>query len=292
MIFTKKYFTSMNNIYLLMPLYNDWASINVLLKEIKELNLLNLTLKILIVNDNSSKKNNINFTKNNFYKYIEIINLKKNFGHDRAIVAGLYYLIKKKNFNSVITMDSDGEDDPKYLKNIINLYKKNPDKIIICKRKGRNENILFKTFYYSHLLIIFIFTFKWLNYGAYNCLPKKQVLQLLNSKTIWGNYSASIAKLGLNNIYLNTNRSRRYFYPSKTSFIKLLLHSLTIMNVFKKNFILFYFIYSFGLFFFIKKKIAILVLIFPFILMFLIFFLLSLRENKDWKKIIFKNIFF
>ena len=96
MIFTKKYFTSMNNIYLLMPLYNDWASINVLLKEIKELNLLNLTLKILIVNDNSSKKNNINFTKNNFYKYIEIINLKKNFGHDRAIVAGLYYLIKKK----------------------------------------------------------------------------------------------------------------------------------------------------------------------------------------------------
>jgi hypothetical protein len=276
-----------------MPLYNDWESLNILLKKIKEINLLNVKLKILIVNDNSSKKNKINFKKDIFFKSIKIINLKKNFGHDRAIVAGLYYLIKKKNFNSVITMDSDGEDDPKYLKNIINLYKKNPDKIIICKRKGRNENILFKTFYYSHLLIIFIFTFKWLNYGAYNCLPKKQVLQLLNSKTIWGNYSASIAKLDLNNIYLNTNRSSRYVYPSKTSFKKLLLHSLTIMNVFKKNFMLSYFIYSFiFLFFLSKSQITILIVLFFFILMSLTFFLLSFRENSKWKKIISKNISF
>jgi hypothetical protein len=277
-----------------MPLYNDWESLNILLKKIKKLNILNVKLKILIVNDNSNKKNKIDYKKDKFLKYIKIINLKKNFGHDRAIVAGLYYLIKKNIlFNCVITMDSDGEDDPKYLSNIINLYKKNPDKMIICKRKRRNENIFFKTFYYIHLLIIFIFTFKWLNYGAYNCLPRKKVFQLLNSKTIWGNYSASIAKLDLNNIYLNTNRSTRYIYPSKTSFQKLSLHSLTIMNVFKKNFITFYFIYSFGLLiFFSKLKVTILILIFFFIIMFLTFFLLSFRENKNWKNIIFKNISF
>ena len=277
-----------------MPLYNDWESLNILLKKIKKLNILNVKLKILIVNDNSNKKNKINYKKDKFSKYIKIINLKKNFGHDRAIVVGLYYLIKKNIlFNCVITMDSDGEDDPKYLSNIINLYKKNPDKIIICKRKSRHENIFFKTFYYIHLSIIFIFTFKWLNYGAYNCLPRKKVFQLLNSKTIWGNYSASIAKLDLNNIYLNTNRSTRYIYPSKTSFQKLSLHSLTIMNVFKKNFIIFYFIYSFGLLiFFSKLKFTIFILIFFFIIMFLTFFLLSFRENKNWKNIIFKNISF
>ena len=277
-----------------MPLYNDWESLNILLKKIKEINLLNVKLKILIVNDNSSKKNKINFKKDIFFKSIKIINLKKNFGHDRAIVAGLYYLIKKNIlFNCVITMDSDGEDDPKYLSNIISLYKRKSDKIILCKRKSRNQNIFFKTFYYSHLSIIFIFAFKWLNYGAYNCLPKKKVFQLLNSKTIWGNYSASIAKLDLNNIYLNTNRSSRYVYPSKTSFKKLLLHSLTIMNVFKKNFMLSYFIYSFiFLFFFSKSQITILIVLFFFILMSLTFFLLSFRENSKWKKIISKNISF
>jgi hypothetical protein len=282
----------MNNIFLLFPLYNDWISLNILLNKIKKLKL--SKIKILIVNDNSDNKNVINYKKDNFFKSIKIINLKKNFGHDRAIVAGLYYLIKKNIiFDCIITMDSDGEDDPKYLSNIIQLHKRNPDKIILCKRQGRNEGIIFKSFYYIHLLIIFFFTFRWLNFGAYNCLPREKIYQLLNSKTIWGNYSASIAKLNLNNIYLNTNRANRYFYPSKTSFKKLVLHSLSIMSVFKKEFILFYFFYSLSFIFVVNKlNISAFILIFIFIIISIIFFLLNFRENKKWKKIIFKNISF
>ena len=62
----------MEKLIILIPVYNDWKSLNLLIKKINfELNKKNLDSEILIINDNSS-------LRNNFLKK-KIIENKKNY---------------------------------------------------------------------------------------------------------------------------------------------------------------------------------------------------------------------
>ena len=80
--------------FLLIPVFNDWKSLNKLIIK------LNTTLKIdkkikneiLIINDNSSEKINLNLKKLRSISKIKIISLKENLGSQKAIAIGLSYL--------------------------------------------------------------------------------------------------------------------------------------------------------------------------------------------------------
>ena len=96
---------------ILLPLYNDWRSCNLLIKKINEkLENTKLKAKIIILNDASTQKININ--KKNLKKIskIKVITSNINLGSQKIISVGLHFLKKIKN-ETVIVMDSDGEDD-------------------------------------------------------------------------------------------------------------------------------------------------------------------------------------
>ena len=223
-------------IYILIPLYNDWISLNRLLKNInKNTKNKNINFHILIVNDCSTqKKVTFKYRLNNI-KSVKILNLKFNLGHDRAIAVGLKYLDKNKKFDYVITMDSDGEDNPKYLKSFIKKIKNIQNLTIVSRRKKRSVSPVFSVLYLFHLSILFLFVGKWINFGGYNCLSKSIVKKLVKQKTLWGNYSATIFSIDKHLLFLDTDRSKRYHGPSQMNYYKLILHSLSILAVFKKN---------------------------------------------------------
>ena len=61
-------YNDMRRITLLLPVFNDWESLKVLLNQIeKSLNNTNLELSILIINDNSTEKCNLDLSKNTFF---------------------------------------------------------------------------------------------------------------------------------------------------------------------------------------------------------------------------------
>ena len=66
------------NIYtIVLPTYNDWKSLSILLIQIeKYLKNTKNTYKILIIDDNSSEKNKYRLNKNKFFKEIKILRLK------------------------------------------------------------------------------------------------------------------------------------------------------------------------------------------------------------------------
>jgi len=73
---------------ILIPVYNDWKSLNKLLYEISQSfkNNNSFLTEILIVNDKSTEKINIdnkNFTN---LKKIEVINLKRNLGSQNQLL--------------------------------------------------------------------------------------------------------------------------------------------------------------------------------------------------------------
>ena len=279
-------------IYVLIPVYNDWLSLSKLLRAIDKMIKKN-NINILIINDCSTEKNKNSKHQFKNIKSVKVINLKRNVGHDRAIAVGLNILYKKKLFDYVITMDSDGEDNPKDIKSFIEKINEDKNVIIVAKRIKRSENLVFSILYFLHLVILFIFVGKWINFGGYNCLSKLAVKNLLKEKTIWGNYPATIAISKSKIKFLNTHRSKRYYGPSQMTYFKLFLHSLSILAVFKKK--IFYKVaVLISVNFLIILLYNNLILYIPAIVL-LIFILLilimSIRENISWRHQVTKNIF-
>ena len=84
-----------------------------------------------------------------------------------------------------------------------------------------------------HKIITYIFTGKKINFGNYSCLTKKDVEQISSKASLWSSYSGTVKKYIKNLNEINSTRGLRYFGPSKMSLFNLILHSFSIIAVFK-----------------------------------------------------------
>ena len=224
----------MKKIIFLIPVYNDWEPLTKLLSEIdliiKDIN--DYRFQCIIINDHSS----INFpeiTKPKNFEYIKIINMKTNRGHARCIAVGLRYIKQTEECDYTIIMDSDGEDRPVEIKELIKKIRSNPKNSVVAKRIKRSEGIIFQTLYHIHKLTTYIFTGKKINFGNYTCLTMKDIQMLSNKETLWSSYSGTLKKNISYYEEINSIRGKRYSGPSKMSLINLIIHSLSINAVFK-----------------------------------------------------------
>ena len=191
-----------------------------------------ISFECLIVNDASTSQiPEIN--KPSKFERMEILNMKENRGHARCNAFGLRYIFQNKKFDYLIVMDGDGEDRPVEIKSLINMINENPSKSVVAKRVKRSEGPFFQSLYQLHKLITFIFTGKKINFGNYSILTKNDVEKLYSKASLWSSFSGSVKKniKFLNEI--NSIRGLRYFGPSKMSLFKLIIHSLSIIAVFK-----------------------------------------------------------
>ncbi len=224
----------MKKIILLMPVYNDWESLIKLLDEINIVikNIRNYEFSCIIVNDSSSiERPKIEKPEN--FNYLKVINMKENKGHARCNAFGLKYINSNKQFDYVIIMDSDGEDRPVEIKDFIQKIAQEPEKSVVAKRIKRSEGPLFQSLYQMHKLIVFISTGRNINFGNYSCLTKKDVGIITNKASLWSSFSGSVKKNLTNLNEISSIRGLRYFGPSKMSLFNLVLHSFSIIAVFK-----------------------------------------------------------
>ena len=272
----------MKKFIILFPVYNDWDSLWKLCEEINaEVKNLDADFSFLFINDASTEKK-INFPKNlNKINSIKVINMKKNHLSGRCIAIGLQHIIKKENFDYVIVMDSDGEDKPEYILDIFKKISNFPNNTILATRFRRNENIIYKFLYEFHKIITLVFTGNLIKFGNFVCLPKNHVNKLISEGSLWNSFSGTITKILKDKISIKTDRGKRYYGPSKTSYFKLIHHSFTIMSVFYKTIFLRSFIISIIYFFFIYESITLIKLI-PLFLLFVfmsIILIVSRRES-------------
>ena len=281
-------------IKVLIPLYNDWQSLLKLLGNIDyQFNDKDNNISVVIVNDGSTEGAPNSFPSYSKINSIKIINLKENVGHARSIATGLKFILENDDFNYIIPMDSDGEDKPDEIKDLIKKIEPQSDLPIVCERVKRSEGIFFKFCYFLHKLITFTFTGRSIRFGNFTCLPKEVVKSMTNEKATWSSFSGALSKISKIKIGIPSERGTRYFGPSKMSFNNLILHSLAIMAVFKINVlirsILFFFIYLF----LIYEKISVITLI-PILLIIifnLLIILISKRENLENYRNSNQNIF-
>ena len=224
----------MKKVIILIPVYNDWESLNKLLSKINEniKSFSDINFECLIVNDASTIQPSELIKPSNFWS-LELLNMKENRGHARCNAFGVRYVFQNKEFDNLILMDGDGEDRPVEIKSLVKKIKENPNVSVVAKRVKRSEGPFFQSLYHLHKLITFIFTGKIINFGNYSILTKSDVEKLHSKPNLWSSYSGSVKKnlKSLNEI--NSIRGLRYFGPSQMSFLKLIIHSLSIIAVFK-----------------------------------------------------------
>ena len=226
-------------IKLLIPVYNDWKSLFKVIDEIDNLDLhKEFKISVIIVND-ASNHDLPDFQKNlENIDSIKILNMIKNQGHTRSIAAGLKYIFEKEDFDYVIPMDGDGEDRPEEIKLFLDQVRNFKGKTFVGERVKRSEKMIFKICYQLHKLITLVFTGKSIKFGNYTCLPKSTVEKLVNEKATWNSFSGSLTKVSEILTPIPSHRGARYFGPSQMSFINLIKHSLSIISVFRKTFLI------------------------------------------------------
>ena len=280
-------------VVILIPVYNDWQSVSKLLDEINNLSVSSeFQISAIIVNDASNhdrQEENKNLENINS---IKILNMKTNQGHARCIATGLKYINEKEDFDYVIPMDGDGEDRPEEIIEFLNKIKISNNEPIVAERVKRSENLIFKICYQVHKLITLTFTGKYIKFGNFTCLPKTTVQKLINEKSTWNSYSGSLKKVENNLLSVPSTRGTRYFGPSKMSFYNLIKHSLSIISVFRKTFLIRSALFIILYILFIKSNASIITAI-PLIFLLIAVYAISnlaLRENMEEFDNSLKNI--
>ena len=271
-------------IKILIPLFNDWQSTSKLIDEINQLQAIsNFEISIVIIND-ASNHDRLNEEKSlENIKSIKILNMKKNQGHARCIATGLKYIYEKEDFDFVIPMDGDGEDRPEEIDEFIKQIENANGRPIVGIRVRRSEGLLFQICYKIHKLITYTFTGKSIKFGNFTCLPKTTVKKMINEKSTWNSFSGSLSKIEDNLFSIPSVRGTRYFGPSKMSFYNLIKHSLSIISVFRKTFLILSALFIILYILFIKSNASIITSI-PLVFLLIAVYAVSnlaLRENMD-----------
>ena len=279
---TKDYYIM--KIKVLIPVYNDWQSVFKLIEEINNLSITsNFQISIIIVNDASNHDRLDEEKEFKNIQSIKILNMKKNQGHSRCIATGLKYIFEKEDFDYVIPMDGDGEDRPIEIKEFLAQIQSPNEQSVVGERVKRSENLIFKVCYQLHKLLTVTFTGKSIKFGNFTCLSKTTVKKMVNEKATWNSFSGSLRKIEDKLTTIPSTRGIRYFGPSKMSFYNLIKHSLSIISVFRKTFLIRSALFVILYILLIKSNASIITAIPLFFLFIAVYIIsnLSLRENME-----------
>ena len=132
-------------------------------------------------------------------------------------------------------------------------------------------------------VITLTFTGKSIKFGNFTCLSKDTVKKMVNEKATWNSFSGSLTKVERDLISIPSTRGTRYFGPSKMSFYNLIKHSLSIISVFRKTFLIRSALFIILYILFIKNNASVITAI-PLVFLLVAVYSISnlaLRENMD-----------
>ena len=225
---------STKKIICITPVYNDWESYTILTANIEKLLQKNsdYAIQMLVVNDGSNDA--FDATRNTSNLPIEMLDLKVNVGHQRAIAIGVQYVNDiKKEVDYVVVLDSDGEDKPEDIFKLIQKCEANNDNtVVFAQRNKRHESLTFRTGYFFYKIVFYWLTGQKFTFGNFSCIPNKMLKKIALQENLWNHYSGSIIQSKTRYDQLLLDRGKRYAGTSKMNFTNLVLHGLSSISVY------------------------------------------------------------
>lgn len=223
---------------ILLPVFNDWEAVSLLLRHLDDVvQTCGIKANVLIIDDASARAAAEALAPPSVRALgkIDVLRLRRNLGHQRAIAVGLAYIADKIACEGVILMDSDGEDNPADIPRLLAKYREEGrDKIIFAERARRSETRLFRTFYALYRWLHLILTGVRVRVGNFSVIPASRVASLAVVSEMWNHYSAAAFKSKQPFAMVPTERAHRLAGQSKMNFVGLVAHGLSAVSVYSE----------------------------------------------------------
>jgi polyisoprenyl-phosphate glycosyltransferase len=221
---------------ILIPVFNDWPSLSKLLDALDDtLAEHNLEASVLVVDDGSTTTPGDDPTKRSFraLRYVEILELCRNLGHQRAIAIGLAYVEDRGSSEAVVVMDGDGEDDPRDVPRLLaKCREEGGRKIIFAERTRRSETVTFRIFYALYRTAHRFLTGYGVRVGNFSVIPRPRLASLVVVSEMWNHYAAAAFKSRQPYATIPTQRAKRLDGKSQMNFVNLVVHGLSAISVY------------------------------------------------------------
>jgi hypothetical protein len=221
---------------LLVPVFNDWTAAELLVERLDYVfSDQALSGHVVFIDDGSLEAAPEQFPKTppRNIRQIQILGLKTNLGHQRALCVGLVHLRQSNVTGPVVIMDADGEDAPSDITRLLETFiSEGKRRVIFAARRLRAEGMVFKFFYTVYRRIHRLAVGFDPRFGNFSVLPPSILERLVVSSDLWNHYAAAVVKMKLPYATVPIDRSRRFTGESKMGFVGLVFLGLSAMYVF------------------------------------------------------------
>jgi glycosyltransferase involved in cell wall biosynthesis len=167
---------------------------------------------------------------------IDVLELRRNLGHQRAITVGLCHLEEQGDAQVVIVMDGDGEDEPKDVLTLLaRCEQEGFAKAVFAGRRRRLEGLFFKVGYQMYRGLHRVLTGLDIRVGNFSAIPERLLRRLVVVSELWNHYAAGLIKARVPYVEVPLDRGHRLAGASKMSFVALVVHGLSAISVYSET---------------------------------------------------------
>ncbi len=160
----------------------------------------------------------------------QILRLRRNLGHQRAIAIGLTHIEQSCPCDAVLVMDGDGEDTPEGALQLLQAF--NGHFALFAKRSRRTESLVFRLFYQLYKALHLLLTGVRVEVGNFSILPARHLKTLVVMSELWNHYAAAMIRSGLPLAALPIPRGHRISGTSRMNVVALAAHGMSAISVY------------------------------------------------------------
>jgi glycosyltransferase involved in cell wall biosynthesis len=164
-----------------------------------------------------------------------IIRLRRNVGHQRAIAVGISYVADTNPNATVVVMDSDGEDVPATIPQLLQELRRRDVDIVVARRQQRQESLAFRAFYVVYRAIFWVLSGRKIRFGNFMAIKPVGLRRLAAMPELWIHVASSVLMSRLRLAFSPIDRGVRYAGRSKMNFSSLVLHGVRALMVFAED---------------------------------------------------------
>ena len=221
------------DVSVLVPIYNDWESLSLLLPALNaEVTPTAHVLHLVVIDDGSTDRGPEEILDPSLTAFSSEsrLRLKSNLGHQRAIATGLSWISSNTKTDAVVVMDGDGEDKPSDVPRLLEAFLESKT-AVFAERARRSESTVFKVFYFLYRWMHLIATGLPVKIGNFSILSPADVQGLVVSNYLWYHYAATVVRTRTPYRMIGTARGDRYRGASKMNFVAFVRHGLSAIAV-------------------------------------------------------------
>jgi len=224
------------SLVILIPNFNDWVALELLLNQLDRVaGSLPWRVSVLVADDASTVPMPPVWPAREPGPSVpvEVLHLRANLGHQRAIALGLYHIYETRPGATVLVMDGDGEDRATDVAALLGEYERSGRRDAVFAARGKRlESLAFQFFYRLYRLLHRALTGVEVRVGNFSVLPPAALARLMAVSDLWNHYAAAVYRARLPRRLLPLARGTRLAGVSQMNFTGLLVHGLSAISVF------------------------------------------------------------